>query len=108
MRPTTSSSSLAPTTCRSWTGHDGAPLGRLDTGAGLDNIDLVDGKVYAAAGKAARLTVAAVDDKGQLAVVATGDTSEGARNAVVDASGNVYVADSPGARILVFPAAYVR
>jgi DNA-binding beta-propeller fold protein YncE len=81
--------------------HDGAPLGRLDTGGGLDNIDFVDGKLYAASGKAARLTVAAVDDRGQLAVVATGETSEGARNAVADASGNAYVADSLGARILV-------
>ena len=45
-------------------GHDGAPLGRLDTGAGVDNIDFVGGRVYAAAGKAAQLTVAAVDDEG--------------------------------------------
>jgi DNA-binding beta-propeller fold protein YncE len=82
-------------------GHDGAALGKLDTGAGVDNIDLVDGKIYAAAGKAAKLTVATVDDKGQLAVFATGETSEGARNAVADASGVVYVADAPKARILV-------
>lgn len=82
-------------------GHDGAPLGRLDTGAGLDNIDFVGGRVYAAAGKAAQLTVAAVDEKGQLEVVGTGDTSGGARNAVADANGNAYVADSQGARILV-------
>jgi DNA-binding beta-propeller fold protein YncE len=82
--------------------HDGARLGRLDTGEGLDNIDYVDGKVYAAAGKAARLTVARLDGAGQLTVVATGDTSEGARNAVADDKGNVFVADSPGARVLVF------
>jgi hypothetical protein len=82
-------------------GHDGAPLGRLDTGAGLDNIDFVGERVYAAAGKAARLTVAVVDEKGQLEVVASGDTSGGARNAVADTNGNAYVADSQGARILV-------
>src|SRR5262249_53437126 len=30
-------------------GHDGAALGRLETGAGVDNIDFVGGRVYAAA-----------------------------------------------------------
>ncbi len=87
-------------------GHGGAPLGRLDTGAGVDNLDYVDRThlLYVAAGKAARLTVAAVDDKGRLAVVATGQTSEGARNAVADANGTAYVADSRQARLLVFKA----
>jgi DNA-binding beta-propeller fold protein YncE len=85
--------------------HDGALLGKLDTGSGVDNIDYVDGKLYVAAGKASKFTVASVDDKGQLAVAAIGDSSEGARNAVADASGNAYVADSRGARLLVFPRA---
>ena len=84
--------------------HGGALLGKLDTGAGVDNVDYVDGKLYVAAGKAARLTVASLDDHGQLTVVATGDTSDGARNAVADSKGNVYVADSIGARLLVFAA----
>ncbi|MGH7270189.1 MAG: hypothetical protein ACREJ3_07125, partial [Polyangiaceae bacterium] len=83
-------------------GHGGTPLGKLDTGSGVDNIDFAGGKLYVAAGKAAKLTVATIDDKGGLTVVATGATSEGARNAVADANGNVYVADSEGARILVF------
>jgi hypothetical protein len=85
--------------------HDGAVLGKLDTGAGVDNIDYVDDKqlVYVAAGKASRLTIAKVDAKGALTVVATGTTSEGARNAVADAAGNTYVADSANARLLVFP-----
>jgi len=82
--------------------HDGALLGKLDAGAGIDNLDYVDGKLYVAAGKASKLTVASVDAKGQRAVVATGDSSEGARNAVADASGNAYVADSAGGRILAF------
>jgi DNA-binding beta-propeller fold protein YncE len=86
-------------------GHDGAPLGRLDAGAGVDNIDYVDGRLYVAAGKGSTLTVASIDDKGQLRVVATGDSSEGARNAVADANGNAYVADSAGGRLLVFAAA---
>jgi DNA-binding beta-propeller fold protein YncE len=86
-------------------GHDGAALGKLDTGGGIDNIDFVDGRHYGAAGKAATLTVATVDDKGQLSAIATGATSQGARNAVADANGNVYVADSHGARLLVFASA---
>jgi len=89
-------------------GHDGAPLGRLDAGAGVDNIDYVDGRLYVAAGKGSKLTVASIDDKGQLTVVATGDTSEGARNAVADANGNAYVADSLGGRLLVFAAAKMQ
>ncbi|MEO7329598.1 MAG: hypothetical protein ABI193_13545, partial [Minicystis sp.] len=82
-------------------GHGGALLGRLDTGAGVDNLDLIGGKLYVAAGKAARLTVATLDDQGRLTVVATGQTAEGARNAVADAAGNAYVADPGGARFLV-------
>jgi hypothetical protein len=85
--------------------HDGALLGRLDAGAGVDNIDYADGKLYVAAGKASKLTVARVDDKGQLTVVASGDSFEGARNAVADRSGNAYVADSLGGHLLVFTAA---
>jgi hypothetical protein len=85
--------------------HDGALLGKLAVGAGVDNIDCVAGKLYVAAGKAAKLTVATIDDKGQLTVVAAGDSSDGACNAVVDANGNAYVADSLGGRLLVFPAA---
>lgn len=88
--------------------HDGARLGKLETGAGMDNIDLLDATVYAAASKAARLTVAKIDDKGQLVVVATGDTVEGARNAVADARGNVYVPDAQGAHLLVFAAPPAR
>jgi DNA-binding beta-propeller fold protein YncE len=87
--------------------HGGALLGRLDTGAGLDNLDFVPqtGLLYAASGKAARLTVARVGDHGELTVVATGETAPGARNAVVDANGNAYVADSQGARLLLLRAA---
>jgi DNA-binding beta-propeller fold protein YncE len=87
-------------------GHDGAKLGALDTGAGVDNIDLLPAKklLYVAASKAERLTIARLDDQGHLAVVATAVTSPGARNPVADESGNVYVADSPGSRLLAFDA----
>ncbi len=86
--------------------HSGALLGKLETGAGVDNIDYHAStqRLYVAAGKAARLTVARIDDKGQPSIDATGATAEGARNAVVDANGNVYVVDPIGARLLIFAA----
>jgi DNA-binding beta-propeller fold protein YncE len=87
--------------------HGGALLSRLDTGGGLDNLDFVPqtALLYAASAKAAQLTVARVGDHGELTVVATGETAAGARNAVADASGNAYVADSQGARLLLLRAA---
>jgi hypothetical protein len=90
--------------------HGGALLGKLDTGAGLDNIDYVakSGLLYAAAGKAARLTVAHVGDHGEFTVLASGETAPGARNAVADGEGNAYVADAQGAHLLVVRAATQR
>ena len=86
--------------------HGGALLGNLDTGGGVDNFEYLDPvkSVSIAAGKAARLTVARIDDKGQPSVVTTAPTTEGARNAVVDANGSVYVVDPQAARLLVFTA----
>jgi DNA-binding beta-propeller fold protein YncE len=83
--------------------HGGALLSKLDIGAGVDNLDYVDGSglLYAAAGKAATLTVAKLDDKGVLGAAGTAPTSQGARNAVVDANGAVYVADAMQGGILV-------
>lgn len=83
--------------------HDGAALGKLDTGAGVDNLDYVDasGLLYVAAGKAAQITVARFDDKGVPSVVATGTTAAGARNAVADGKGNAYVPDPNGAALLI-------
>jgi DNA-binding beta-propeller fold protein YncE len=83
-------------------GKDAALLSKIDTGAGVDNIDYLASKnqLYVAAGKAATLTVAQVDDKGVLTVVATAPTSPGARNAVVDRDGGVYLADGALGRIL--------
>ena len=83
--------------------HDGVPLGKLDTGAGVDNIDYVDasGLLYVAAGKAAQITVARFDEKGVGSVVATGTTAPGARNAVADARGNAYVPDPNAATLLI-------
>jgi hypothetical protein len=85
----------------------GALLGKLETGAGLDNLDYAESTklLYAAAGKAARLTVARLEDDGQLTVTAVADTAPGARNAVADSNGNAYVADGQGARLLLVSAA---
>jgi DNA-binding beta-propeller fold protein YncE len=84
--------------------RDGSPLAVLDTGGGVDNIDWLDTRhlLYVAAAKAARLTVARFDDKGQPTVVAVGESAQGARNAVADTTGNAYVADPMGAKVLVF------
>jgi DNA-binding beta-propeller fold protein YncE len=83
--------------------HDGAPLGKLDTGAGVDNLDYIDDKglLVVAAGRAAVVTVARFDDKGQPTVVATGATAAGARNAVADATAKVYVPDPATGTLLV-------
>jgi hypothetical protein len=85
--------------------HDGAVLAKLDTGAGVDNIDWLEPQrlLFVAGGKAAKLTIARVDDKGMPTVVASGASTDGARNGVADASGNTYVADPVNARLLVFP-----
>lgn len=85
--------------------HDGAQVGKIDTGAGVDNIDWLEGPrlLYAAAGKAATVTIAKIDDKGAATVAAAGPSTEGARNGVADTAGNAYVADPVNARLLVVP-----
>jgi len=84
--------------------NNGSQLAKLDTGAGVDNIDWLQARqlLYVAAGKSARLTVAHVDDSGQPSVVATGATPDGTRNAVADGNGAVYAVDRANARLLVF------
>jgi hypothetical protein len=84
--------------------RNGTQLAKLDTGAGVDNIDWLQARqmLYVAAGKTGSLTVAYVDDSGHPSVVATGATLDGARNAVADTKGNVYVVDRTNAQLLVF------
>jgi len=83
--------------------HGGARLGKLDVDAGIDNIAYAErsGLLYVAAAKSGRLSVAHLDDAGQLVIRATGETSLGARNAVVDQDGVAYVVDGRNARLLV-------
>ncbi len=85
-------------------GHDGALLGELDVGAGVDNIDYLPAshRVYAAAGRAGTLTEAVLDAAGGLTRAWTAPAAQGGRVVVVDARGAAYVADSKGGRILVF------
>ena len=58
--------------------------------------------LFVGAARAGKLTVARVDDAGQPAVVAAGDTPHGARNPVADAQGNAYEADPANGGVLVF------
>jgi uncharacterized protein len=85
-------------------GNGGAPLATLDTGAGVDNIDWLETHrlLFVAAAKAAKLTVAHIDNNGQPTVVAIAPTAQGARNGVADAAGKFYLPDPRGARLLVF------
>ncbi len=84
--------------------HEGARLGSLDTGAGVDNIDWLEPKrlLFVGAAKAGRLTIAHVGEAGQMTVVAIGDAPQGARNPVADSEGNAYEVDSTNGRFLVF------
>jgi DNA-binding beta-propeller fold protein YncE len=84
-------------------GAEGGIVSKLDTGEGVDNIDYVPGRraLYVAAGGAAKLTVAHLDDHGALQSTATVATAKGARNAVATEDGTAYVADGPEGKILV-------
>jgi DNA-binding beta-propeller fold protein YncE len=83
--------------------HDGARLGHLETGGGVDLLDY-DGRrhlLFIAAGKDANLVIARIDDRGAPHLIATVPTSKGARNPVLDASGAAYVEDAANGRLLV-------
>lgn len=84
-------------------GHDGAILGSIDTGEGVDDIDYVPAShlVYVGAGRAAKLTIATLDAKGALAPVAVVPTKEGARNPAAAADGSVYLPNSHGGELVV-------
>lgn len=77
-------------------GHDGAILSKVDTGDGVDDIyySPATHMLYVGAAKAAKLTIARADDKGKLSVITQMPTREGARNGVLDKSGNLYLAHS--------------
>jgi DNA-binding beta-propeller fold protein YncE len=84
-------------------GHDGAILGSVDTGDGVDDLDYVAAThtVYIGAGKDAKLTIAALDAKGALSPIVVVPTKQGARNPAVAADGSVYLANSQGGELVV-------
>jgi hypothetical protein len=83
--------------------HDGAQLGSIDTGEGVDDFDYAaaDHRVYVGAARAAKLTVAALDARGGLALVATVPTRDGARNGVVTGDGRVYLSHAKDSELVV-------
>ena len=88
-------------------GHDGKRLSASEVGDGVDNIDYVERRheLYAAAARAAKLTILRVDPQGRLSVRATVATAPGARNAVATNEGTAYLTDSREGKILVVPPA---
>lgn len=88
-------------------GQDGKELSMVATGDGVDNIYYVEARhaVYAAAARAAKLTVAVVDAAGKLQPQLVVATINGARNGVVADDGATYLTDSPEGKIVVIPAA---
>ena len=81
--------------------NDGKLLSSIDSGDGVDDMSYspTTHLLYVAASRSAKLTIARVDDKGQLSVVATVPTKDGVRNAVVTKDGTVYMAHSRFANI---------
>jgi DNA-binding beta-propeller fold protein YncE len=83
--------------------HDGKQLSTIAVGGGLDNIDYVQRRheLYAAAGRAAALTITRVGADGALTPSAVVPTLAGARNAVASDEGTAYLTDSAAGKILV-------
>ena len=77
-------------------GHNGEKLSSIDTGDGVDDLAYSPAThtLYVGAARAAQLTVAHVDDKGKLTLIAQVPTHEGARNGVVTKNEMVYLAHS--------------
>jgi hypothetical protein len=84
-------------------GHGGAQLGSIDTGDGVDDLDYApaDHRVYVGAAAAAKLTIATLDARGGLALVASVPTQAGARNGVVTRDGRVYLSHSKASELIV-------
>ena len=83
----------------------GKAITQLSTGAGLDNIDYLEGqhRLYAAAGKAGKLTIAH-SAHGLMILERSLDSAQGGRVVVVDGLGGAYVADSANGRVLHYAA----
>jgi DNA-binding beta-propeller fold protein YncE len=84
-------------------GHEGKLLSTIEVGDGIDSIDYVERRheLYAAAARAATLTIARLDPRGGLTPLAVVATVSGARNAVATDEGTAYLTDSPEGKLLV-------
>jgi hypothetical protein len=84
-------------------GHDGKELSMVATGEGVDNIDYLEARheLFVGAAKAAKLTVATIDQAGKLSSKSVTATANGARNAVVTDEGAAYLTVSAQGKILV-------
>jgi DNA-binding beta-propeller fold protein YncE len=84
-------------------GHQGTLLSTMDVGGGVDNIDVLESRhdVYAAAARAATLTIAHLDAQRALTQRAVVATRAGARNAVASEEGVAYLTDGAEGKILV-------
>jgi DNA-binding beta-propeller fold protein YncE len=91
-------------------GRNGAVLSSIDTGDGVDDFDYAAGMLYAGAARDAKLTIARVDAKGRLSLVASVATAAGARNPAVAKNGEVYLAHGGGVTsndlVVVSPSAH--
>ena len=85
------------------TAHDGRLLSSLAAGAGVDNIDFLASqrRLYVAAGKAARLTVAQVENDGKLVALGSAPTAAGGRVVVVTGDGTAVIGDPTHGGVLV-------
>jgi DNA-binding beta-propeller fold protein YncE len=83
--------------------HDGAVLGSVATGAGVDDLDYAPARrlLYVASGATGTVRYVQVDERGGLRLVASATTARGARNAAVDADGRVYVVDATDGRVFI-------
>jgi DNA-binding beta-propeller fold protein YncE len=84
-------------------GHEGKRLSSVDTGDGIDNIEYLEGRheLFAAAAKAAKLTVVKLDSQGALVATAVVPTAPRARNPVATDDGVAFLTDSPEGKLLV-------
>ena len=82
--------------------HDGAIVGSVDTGEGVDDFDYAPTShlLYIGASRAARLTIASVAGNGALSIAATVPTQTGARNGAVDAHGTMYLEHGKAGELL--------
>jgi hypothetical protein len=84
-------------------GLDGSLWDRVETGAGVDNIDILSGplRIYLAAGRAETFQRLELSSTHKLRVTGRATTSAGVRVVVVSAAGKAFAADSAGGRLLV-------